>query len=145
MRRSKKPFIIPEDYPFKEAVADQAKLMKMSKDSNTYKRITIIEEIPYISSAEAMFVKLFRNKNALRMLSPAACKILIYICYTLEYGETMLILREKDVDLSHVTFYKAIMDLMVNGIVRKVKGKKELYWINVTLVSNGDAHNKLLR
>lgn len=142
---TKKPFIIPEEYPFKEQLADQAMLMRIGKQTEIYERITIIRDVPYIASAEAMFVKLFQHSQVLNLLSPYASKVLIFICTHLKYGETSISIPQESVMMGKNTFYKAIRELMMANVLRKVQDKKELYWINVAMVSNGDAHNKLLR
>lgn len=144
MSKTKREFIIPDNYPFKLDLEAQAKMLKATRETFTYERFTISRDNVYLAGKEAMFVKLFQNVRILNELSPSACKILVHICCTLEYGDTMVTLRYQDVDMAKNTFYKAALELTHVNVLRKVPGKKEMYWINVSLISNGDAHNKAL-
>jgi len=139
-----KPFPIPADYPFKADIEQYQASLKTSYDSVSVKRTTVTEEITYTNNPNGLYAKLFQNKKLLD-LSASACLVVVYICCHLKHRETMIQIPLRDIGLSKVTFYKALLELTHINVIRKVPGKKEMYWINVTMVANGDTRETELK
>lgn len=140
MANTLQPFKISDDYPFKEDLERQRARMRTTRRSVVVERITMTEDKEYLPM---MFVKIFQNKQLLDGLTPSACKIFIHICCKIGYLDESVELHQADVGLSKPTFYKALLELTHLNVIRKVKNKKELYWINLSLVVSGDPHKRL--
>lgn len=141
MRKTLKPFIIPDDYPFHLDLEAQRRLIRTGTHSVTYERerVTISKDKDYLPR---MFVKVFQNKHLLRDLTPAACKVFIYMISDIGYQDTMVQISRNDMAMGKNQFYAALLELTHCNIIRKVPNKREMYWINLSLLVNGDPHNK---
>jgi len=140
MNKRIKSFVIPAGYPFKEAVESQGKRLKDTTYTVTVERVTVSQRITY---TDTLYAKLFQNRELLDELSPSACKLLIHICCRLQYEDVMIKLVPEDVALSRPTFYKALFELVTQNIIRKVARKREMYWVNISLVVVGDPHKTI--
>jgi hypothetical protein len=127
---------LPEDYPFTEdVIRAHNRVREVSRSVVIEQRTRITIEHNYSSG---MFTKMYQNKDKLADLSPAACKVFVYMALHLDFDATMIQLTAREVGISKPTFYKALLDLMMKRIISKVKGKKELYWVNVTILVMGN-------
>lgn len=137
--------ILPADYPFN---GDVERMIAKSKTSNrtidvkngiTTEKITVTMERTYLPVG---FAKLYKNKEALKDLSPNACKILIYISLNIGYEEITMKIIATEVGIDKRAFSKAMVELMMARVV--VFQKKCHYWVNVTIVVVGRFNEKQL-
>ena len=135
---TKKPVVIPANYAFTDDVKHyQETLKRIQGELISVKRTTVIEQLVYSTNPNYLFTKLFQNK-ALLELGPYACMVLVHICCNLKHNEFSAQLSHHDFDMGKRTFYAALLELILANVIRKIPGKKELYWINALMVGNGD-------
>lgn len=134
----KKLFPIPSDYPFKLDLQSYQDGLKDISSSIVVDEITVLRRTTYTTNPNGLYAKLFQNRQLL-MLSPYACAVLVYICCHLKHLDTMIHIPLKEFAMSKRPFYSALLELTHINVIRKVPHKKEMYWINVTMVVNGDA------
>jgi hypothetical protein len=131
----KRAFIIPEDYPFRTMLEEQAKQIKHRNRRVVYEKLTIMDETPYLGT---MFCKFFQNRDIFKPLSADACKIVVHIAIHLEEGMTRIELTPRLTGLSKYRFGNAILELVLYRIVSRQK--RGWYWLNVALLVNGNPH-----
>lgn len=81
------------------------------------------------------WIKLTQNREAFANLSPIACKMLVYIALNLEPEAEKIHIPPHDVALNRRTLSKALVELILAGVIRKEK--KTWYWVDVTLLIIG--------
>lgn len=129
----------PEDYPFVSDVMAQHRRLQRNVKSFVYEKLTV--HLNAGSHTRDLYAKLYQNREILKDLSPAACKIIIHIGCTIEYKAVRVKLPMSEVGLKRKTYYSALLELMTASILRKVEGKKEWYWVNVAVLVVGNVHD----
>lgn len=131
--------VTDSDYPFLEDIrAQQARIIPTKTTSYVYEKVTVhINQENYSNDS---YSKIYKNKHILSKLSPFACKLLIYIGYTLEYKAIRIQMSPQDCNMNKTTFYKAVEELMEHQIIKKIENKKGWYWVNVTVLVVGNIY-----
>lgn len=143
---SKKIFTVPPDYPF---IDDLKRFQALHKHTAKHittvtmdnKTVTLQEKVIYSNAPTTFYTKLFKHTAILNDLSFASCKLVLYVCCLLEMGQYSLKLTAEDTDMDAKTFAKAMLELTHCNFIRKVKGKRSMYWVNLIMAANGDTRN----
>lgn len=138
-----KGIILHEDYPFRsdvERMLARAKTSNRSvliKDGITTEKITVTLERTILP---VRFSKLYQNKEALKDLSPDACKVIIHIACNIGFDEQCIRLVAKEVGVERRRFSKAMVELMLARVVSKKQ--LNIYWVNVSIIVVGNLNEE---
>lgn len=132
-----KGIVLHQDYPFKSDVERMLSKLKTANrsvtvDGVTTEKITITMER---TTLPVRFSKLYQNKEALKDLSPDACKIVIHIACNMEFDEQCIRLVSGEVGIERRRFSKAMVELMMARIISKKQ--PNIYWVNVSIIVMG--------
>lgn len=137
-----KPVLIPDnDNPFRELILRAKDEMK-EVEHTVHTPGVLVEEIMTITMTRkyqrGAFTKLYTGKerDAILMLSPYACKVFMHIAMTLEYNEQRIKITPEMVGIDRRTLSKALMELMAANVLYKAR-KPHWYWVNVTVIIMG--------
>jgi hypothetical protein len=136
---TKEHYDLPEDYPFKEAFAQQQKAIKRKYRTGEQmmgkRKVTMTIEDEWLPIP---FSRLFQNREVLGDLSPEGCKILVHIALRMGFSEHKVQLIRTDIGLSKRVFSRALLELIFKRVLQKVENKREWYWVNLTILIVGN-------
>jgi hypothetical protein len=132
---------IHKDNPFKDEIekyfsntAETNNQLEFNGENTLVKEsITVTRTRTYQKGVH--WVKLTQNREKLENLSPYACKILLYIALNIAQETQIIRIPAKNLTMGRKTFDKAILEMMLAGILKREK--REHYWINITLLIIG--------
>jgi hypothetical protein len=134
--------MISADNPFRDEIAKWQQQVKTATRTTTgegYKhtRITIIEQSEYYPGR---YTKMYHSKlkEILNDIGPYEALLFIHIALNIDYESEQVLIDYKEVAMNRKTLSAALLELTARGVIRKVEGKKQWYWVNVTMLIIGN-------
>lgn len=130
--------VLSPEYPFMEDVSHMLLSKRVKTRTSRVKegiirqKMTVTLEQEYVPMG---YARLYQKKDVLQTLSPAACKIMVYLSYTLHFDHQKVKISVSDVGMERRRFSKAIQELIEARII--AKEKRQHYWVNVSIIIVG--------
>lgn len=137
------PALIPhKDNPFRELILKVQDEMRRVNHTIQGPGVVAEETITLTMTRKyvrGVFARLYMGKerDAISMLSPDACKAFIYIALKLTYNEEKIRLAPEDVGIERRRMRRALLELLGANVITKEQGRPHWFWVNVTIVIVG--------